>query len=133
MTPVKFLYKNTHTHTLNLLIDRTKTVLFPEGGGQPHDTGYIDNVKVYNVQREKIAHVHYTKEPIEVGKQVSLSVDWDRRWDHVQQHSGQHLLSAVMEQEPFNIETISWTLGEVPKVSNLHLTCWLKLKLPSIN
>lgn len=39
-------------------------------------------------------------------------MDWDRRWDHVQQHSGQHLLSAVMEKEPFNLGTVSWNLGE---------------------
>lgn len=89
----------------------TFIVLFPEGGGQPCDTGYIDNVKVYNVLREKLAHVHYTKEPVPVGP-VDVKLDWERRWDHVQQHSGQHLLSAVLEQPPFNIETVSWNLGE---------------------
>ncbi|CEP14634.1 hypothetical protein [Parasitella parasitica] len=87
------------------------TILFPEGGGQPCDTGYIDNVRVYNVQRQKLAHVHYTKEPVNVGP-VSLRLDWDRRWDCMQQHSGQHLLSAVLEQEPYNLETVSWSLGE---------------------
>ncbi|KAI7906143.1 Threonyl/alanyl tRNA synthetase [Cokeromyces recurvatus] len=88
------------------------TVLFPEGGGQPSDTGYIDNVKVHNVQRQKLAHVHYTKEPITQGADVEVKLDWERRWDHVQQHSGQHLLSAVLERSPFFIETISWNLGE---------------------
>ncbi|KAG2203251.1 hypothetical protein INT46_009165 [Mucor plumbeus] len=92
-------------------VELVDTILFPEGGGQPCDTGYIDNVKVYNVQRQKLAHVHYTKEPVSVGL-VSLRLDWSRRWDHMQQHSGQHLLSAVLEQEPYNIDTISWSLGE---------------------
>lgn len=55
-------------------------VLFPEGGGQPFDTGSIDNVKVYNVQRQRLAHVHYTKEPVPVGKTVTVKLDWDRRW-----------------------------------------------------
>lgn len=87
-------------------------VLFPEGGGQPADTGFIDDIQVYDVQRQKIAHVHYTKKPVQVGKEVTLTVDWKRRWDHVQQHSGQHLLSAVMEQAPYNIETVSWNMGE---------------------
>lgn len=86
--------------------------MFPEGGGQPCDTGYIDQVKVHNVQREKIAHVHFTKEPVEAGKTVELNVDWDRRWDHVQQHSGQHLLSAVLESEPYKWNTLAWSLGE---------------------
>ncbi|KAI9322926.1 hypothetical protein BX666DRAFT_647881 [Dichotomocladium elegans] len=87
------------------------TVLFPEGGGQPYDTGSIDGVQVFNVQRQGLEHVHYTKEPIPVGKEVLVKVDWDRRWDHMQQHSGQHLLSAVIEQEPYCLETGSWNLG----------------------
>ncbi|KAI9478213.1 MAG: Threonyl/alanyl tRNA synthetase [Benjaminiella poitrasii] len=106
------------------------TVLFPEGGGQPSDTGYIDNTKVYNVQRQMLAHIHYTKEPIVQGADVQVKLDWERRWDHMQQHSGQHLLSAVMEQSPFNIETISWNLGE--KRSYIELptnnpTCSIKI------
>ncbi|KAG2181189.1 hypothetical protein INT43_008771 [Umbelopsis isabellina] len=88
------------------------TVLFPEGGGQPFDTGYIDDVQVYNVQRRGLQHVHFTKQPIAVNKQVTLTVDWDRRFDHVQQHTGQHLLSAVLEQEPYKFETVGWNLGE---------------------
>ncbi|EIE91316.1 hypothetical protein G6F46_003539 [Rhizopus delemar] len=88
------------------------TVLFPEGGGQPCDTGLIDNVQVFLVERKGLSHVHYTKEPIEVGKTVHVQIDWDRRWDHVQQHSGQHLLSAVMEKEPYGLETVSWNLGK---------------------
>ncbi|KAI8973730.1 Threonyl/alanyl tRNA synthetase [Mycotypha africana] len=87
------------------------TILFPEGGGQPSDTGYIDNIKVHHVLREGLSHIHFTKDPVPVGP-VELKLDWDRRWDHVQQHSGQHLLSAVLEQPPYNIETISWNLGE---------------------
>jgi Ser-tRNA(Ala) deacylase AlaX len=85
--------------------------LFPEGGGQPCDTGFIDQVAVVNVQRHKLAHVHYTASPIAQGR-VDLKVDWSRRWDHMQQHSGQHLLSAVLEQPPYNMFTIGWNLGE---------------------
>ncbi|KAI7848328.1 Threonyl/alanyl tRNA synthetase [Circinella umbellata] len=87
------------------------TVLFPEGGGQPYDTGFIDDIQVYNVQRKKLEHIHYTKQPVPVGQQVLVKLDWERRFDHMQQHSGQHLLSAVLEQEPYFIETGSWNLG----------------------
>ncbi|KAI7875851.1 ThrRS/AlaRS common domain-containing protein [Lichtheimia hyalospora FSU 10163] len=87
------------------------TVLFPEGGGQPFDTGFIDDIPVHNVQRQGIEHVHYTKAPVAAGNQVTVKVNWDRRWDHMQQHSGQHLLSAVLEQEPFRVETGSWYMG----------------------
>lgn len=55
-------------------------VLFPEGGGQPFDTGYIDDIRVYNVQRQKLQHVHFTKEPVPVGKSVMVKLDWERRW-----------------------------------------------------
>ncbi|KAF7726491.1 hypothetical protein EC973_008726 [Apophysomyces ossiformis] len=87
------------------------TILFPEGGGQPSDTGFIDNVEVYDVQRRQLEHVHFTKEPVQVNKDVHVKLDWDRRWDHVQQHSGQHLLSAILEQEPFFFDTVSWYMG----------------------
>ncbi|ORZ00512.1 Threonyl/alanyl tRNA synthetase [Syncephalastrum racemosum] len=87
------------------------TVLFPEGGGQPFDTGRINEVQVYNVQREKLAHVHFTKAPVPVNQPVVVTLDWERRWDHMQQHTGQHLLSAVLEQEPFLYPTSSWNLG----------------------
>ncbi|KAI7872804.1 Threonyl/alanyl tRNA synthetase [Spinellus fusiger] len=87
------------------------TVIFPEGGGQPSDTGKIDSVQVYKVERKKLAHVHYTKEPVPAQQQVKVTVDWERRWDHVQQHSGQHLLSAVLEKEPYELPTVSWNLG----------------------
>ncbi|KAI8371688.1 Threonyl/alanyl tRNA synthetase [Radiomyces spectabilis] len=88
------------------------TILFPEGGGQPSDTGFIDDVPVVDVQRRQLQHVHFTKQPIQVSKEVTVKLDWQRRWDHVQQHSGQHLLSAVLEQEPYNLETVGWNLGE---------------------
>ncbi|KAI9494260.1 Threonyl/alanyl tRNA synthetase [Zychaea mexicana] len=87
------------------------TVLFPEGGGQPFDTGFIDDIQVYNVQRKKLEHIHYTKQPVPVGKQVLVKLDWERRWDHMQQHSGQHLLTAVLEQAPYSVDTGSWNLG----------------------
>ncbi|ORX43200.1 ThrRS/AlaRS common domain-containing protein [Hesseltinella vesiculosa] len=97
------------------------TVLFPEGGGQGADTGTINNVKVYDVQREKLAHVHYTKQPIEAGP-VKVKLDWDRRLDHMQQHSGQHLLSAILEQEPYNLKTVGWALKEKVAYVELNTT-----------
>ncbi|KAG2185308.1 hypothetical protein INT44_002098 [Umbelopsis vinacea] len=95
------------------------TILFPEGGGQPNDTGFIDDIKVHNVQRRGLQHIHFTKEPVTVDKEVTLKVDWERRFDHVQQHTGQHLLSAVLEQEPYKFETVGWNLGD--KISYVEL------------
>ncbi|CAB3220365.1 unnamed protein product [Arctia plantaginis] len=85
------------------------TILFPAGGGQPHDTGFLNNVEVVQVLRKGDEAIHFTKDPIKVGTAVEQKVNWDRRFDHMQQHSGQHLLSALLDKE--NIFTTSWWLG----------------------
>ena len=78
------------------------TVFFPEGGGQPFDTGVIEYndsaVKVVNCQRfgpgGKLV-LHYTAEPIPENASVILKVDETRRTDHMLHHSSQHLITAV--------------------------------------
>ncbi|KAJ8715901.1 hypothetical protein PYW08_013186 [Mythimna loreyi] len=86
------------------------TILFPAGGGQPHDIGRLNGTEVVQVLRKGSEAVHFTKEPLEVGSTVEQEVDWERRFDHMQQHSGQHLLSAILEKE-FQMATTSWWLG----------------------
>lgn len=86
------------------------TILFPAGGGQPHDVGRLNKTEVVQVLRKGDEALHFTKEPIEVGTVVEQEIDWDRRFDHMQQHSGQHLLSAILEKE-HNLPTTSWWLG----------------------
>jgi len=83
------------------------TVIFPTGGGQPNDTGFIDNVKVLDCQRRGLDCVHIVAELVEVGASVTVTLDWERRFDHMQQHSGQHLLSDVAEFM-FGWNTSSW-------------------------
>ncbi|XP_049874259.1 alanyl-tRNA editing protein Aarsd1 [Pectinophora gossypiella] len=86
------------------------TILFPAGGGQPHDLGWLNNVEVLQVLRKGDEALHFTKEPLEVGTVVAQKINWERRFDHMQQHSGQHLLSAILEKE-HNLPTTSWWLG----------------------
>uniref|UniRef100_A0A2A4JNL3 Threonyl/alanyl tRNA synthetase SAD domain-containing protein n=1 Tax=Heliothis virescens TaxID=7102 RepID=A0A2A4JNL3_HELVI len=86
------------------------TILFPAGGGQPHDLGWLNNTEVFQVLRKGEEALHFTKEPIEVGTPVEQKINWERRFDHMQQHSGQHLLSAILEKE-HNLPTTSWWLG----------------------
>eukprot|EP00041_Stephanoeca_diplocostata_P011842 m.196517 g.196517 ORF g.196517 m.196517 type:complete len:188 (+) comp18693_c0_seq5:189-752(+) len=64
------------------------TVLFPEGGGQPADFGTIGGIEVFDVQNKNGVPVHSTSAPLNVGDEVDVNVDWGRRWDHMQQHSG---------------------------------------------
>ena len=62
--------------------------------------------------------VHFIKENLEVGKEATGKIDWKRRWDHMQQHSGQHLITAIADNL-FGVKTTSWWLGEL--VSHLEL------------
>ena len=68
-------------------------------------------IGVLDVQRRGGVAVHTTDKPVPVGEVVNASVDWERRFDHMQQHTGQHLLSAIAEQEPYKLNTVSWNLG----------------------
>ncbi|GKU82856.1 alanine--tRNA ligase-related protein [Niallia sp. NCCP-28] len=87
-----------------------QTAFYPEGGGQPADTGTINGIRVQNVQitEGKIVHQLAAK-PIE--QQVDCALDWNVRFDHMQQHTGQHLLSAVLH-ELYSIPTVSFHLGK---------------------
>ncbi|KAH8291695.1 hypothetical protein KR018_006053 [Drosophila ironensis] len=88
------------------------TILFPEGGGQPCDYGTLDGCPVRNVTREGSTAVHFVESPksFEAGAEVSQLLDYPRRLDHMQQHSGQHLITALFDRE-FNYDTTSWSLG----------------------
>ena len=107
------------------------SVLFPEGGGQPADRGWlnvrkgdntIDQIRVADVQRAGDVCVIYAEGPVEVGSEVEAEVDWPRRLDHIQHHSGQHLLTAVVEAE-LGMPTVAWSLS--------HPTCYLQLGAPA--
>lgn len=79
-------------------VELDKTVLFPTGGGQPYDTGRIGGVSVLDVTEDGERVLHRTAEPIPVGCAVEVSVDWPRRFDHMQQHSGEHILSFAAKE-----------------------------------
>ena len=69
------------------------TILYPEGGGQPADRGTVDGQPIGDVQRVAGEIRHYLTTagaPLAAGP-VSVALDWPRRWDHMQQHSAQHL------------------------------------------
>ncbi len=85
------------------------TVFYPEGGGQPCDLGTINGVAVLDVQKRDGAIRHFVAATLGEGP-ASLQVDWDRRFDHMQQHTGQHLLTAVA-QDRFQWATTAFHLG----------------------
>jgi alanyl-tRNA synthetase len=74
-----------------------RTAFYPTSGGQPFDTGTLGGVAVVDVVDEGERVAHLLADPL-AGSRVSGAVDWDRRFDHMQQHTGQHLLSAVLHE-----------------------------------
>jgi alanyl-tRNA synthetase len=86
-----------------------RTAFYPSSGGQPHDTGRLGDARVVDVLDEGEAVVHVVDKPIEIGA-VQGIIDWDRRFDHMQQHTGQHVLSAVFHSK-FALPTVSFHLG----------------------
>ena len=91
-----------------VLLDRT--ALYPASGGQPDDRGRIGGAAVLEVVDEGEEIAHFVDQPVSVGR-VKAEIDWARRFDHMQQHTGQHLLSAVLQTQ-FGLETVSFHLGE---------------------
>ncbi|HWR23930.1 MAG TPA: DHHA1 domain-containing protein [Feifaniaceae bacterium] len=79
-------------------VELDKTVLFPTGGGQPHDTGFIGGIAVLDVTEDGERVLHRTAEAIPVGSTAEVSIDWPRRFDHMQQHSGEHILSFAAKE-----------------------------------
>ncbi|XP_043910601.1 alanyl-tRNA editing protein Aarsd1-like isoform X1 [Protopterus annectens] len=88
------------------------TVLFPEGGGQPDDRGSINDIPVLRVTRQGPDAIHFVEAPLEPGSEARLMVDWERRFDHMQQHTGQHLITALADLK-FGFRTTSWELGRL--------------------
>ncbi|MFL7794693.1 MAG: DHHA1 domain-containing protein [Anaerolineae bacterium] len=93
-----------------VVLDRT--AFYPASGGQPADQGALGGVAVVDVQvREDEAVVHILESPLpETGKEVEGEIDWTRRFDHMQQHTGQHILSAAFERL-LDVDTVGFHLG----------------------
>ncbi|MFC5589566.1 alanine--tRNA ligase-related protein [Sporosarcina soli] len=87
------------------------TAFYPEGGGQPSDRGTLNSVPVLNVEEVDGEIRHTLAEKIDNGVQVEGAIDWQRRFNHMQQHAGQHMLTAAFV-ELFELPTISFHLGK---------------------
>lgn len=103
-----------------LILDRT--IFYPEGGGQPCDLGTIGGCRVLSAAEEGglVIHTMEGAPGFAAGDQVHMALDPARRLDHCQQHSGQHLLSAILERE-YDIHTVGFHLGE--SYSTIDVTC----------
>ncbi len=100
-----------------LILD--KTCFYPESGGQPHDTGWINEVRVVAVVEEGEEVIHLLEKEV-AGDWVRGKIDWKRRFDHMQQHAGQHILSQSFF-ELLKGETLSFHLGELVSTVEINI------------
>lgn len=87
-----------------------KTAFYPEGGGQPSDTGHLNDANVLQVIDKDGQLLHIVDKPLE-SETVKGLINWSRRFDHMQQHTGQHILSECFEKL-LNGSTDSFHLGK---------------------
>jgi len=88
-----------------------QTAFYPTSGGQPYDTGRLGAARVIDVNDDDAGVIrHVTDSPLAEGARVHGLIDWPRRLDHMQQHTGQHVLSAAFDRL-FNVRTTSFHLG----------------------
>ena len=83
-------------HGYEIVLD--KTCFYPEGGGQPGDRGTLNDIPVTDTHEKDGVVLHYTEKPIAVGTEVVAKIDWNRRFDLTQQHSGEHMVSGVVHR-----------------------------------
>jgi alanyl-tRNA synthetase len=101
-----------------------RTAFYPTSGGQPHDTGVLDGRRVVDVVDEDARIAHVLDAPLTdsaPGRMVKGTVDWPRRFDHMQQHTGQHLLSAVLE-DLYGWKTVSVHFGDATSTLDVDAT-----------
>ncbi|MCL2544638.1 MAG: DHHA1 domain-containing protein [Clostridia bacterium] len=79
-------------------VELDRTVFYPTGGGQPCDLGALGAATVAEVTEQGGRVLHIVSTPLEPGEAVACGIDWGRRFDHMQQHSGEHLLSFAVKE-----------------------------------
>lgn len=87
-----------------------KTAFYPEGGGQPADWGYIGDASVSDVAEEDGVVYHVVDRPIPSSTRVEGEIDWTRRLDLMQHHSGEHIISGII-CEKYNCQNVGFHMG----------------------
>ena len=95
-------------HGYDVVLDRT--CFYPEGGGQPGDTGSLSGVRVTDTHERGDEIVHFCDAPLVVGETVEGAIDYDRRFSFMQLHSGEHILSGIVHRR-FGYENVGFHMG----------------------
>ena len=92
------------------LVTLDRTAFYPEGGGQPADHGVLDGAAVTDVHEKNGVILHNVDRAVEIGKTVAGAIDWNRRFDFMQQHSGEHICSGLI-CERFHCDNVGFHMG----------------------
>ncbi len=118
----KLFYEDSHMITFSAVVQACekvgdyyeavldRTAFFPEGGGQYADTGVIDGVKVLDAQEKEGVIYHKVEAPLQVGKTVQGTIDWEERFSKMQQHSGEHIVSGLVHAT-FGYDNVGFHMG----------------------
>jgi alanyl-tRNA synthetase len=107
------------------LITLDRTAFYPEGGGQPADTGVLGGVQVLDVHEKEGIITHTCAAPLEIGASVEGQINWQRRFDHMQQHSGEHIVSGMICAR-FHCDNVGFHLGS--DVTTIDFNCDMTLE-----
>ena len=92
------------------IVTLDRTAFYPEGGGQPADHGTLNGVSVSDVHEKDGVVLHICAAPLAVGAEVHGQINWARRFDHMQQHSGEHIVSGML-CEAFHCDNVGFHMG----------------------
>ena len=87
------------------------TIFYPEGGGQPCDKGTIQGITVLDVQRKEDQIIHILKQPLPLGEKVHCVIDWEHRYDLMQNHTGEHIFSGLVKKL-YGYSNVGFHMGE---------------------
>ena len=123
----KLFYKDAYQKTFEATVTECKegkngyeiildqTAFYPEGGGQPGDIGYLQTegqkVEVTDTHEKDGEILHFCGQPLEKGSKVTGSIDWERRFDLMQNHSGEHIVSGLVHHK-FGYNNVGFHMGK---------------------
>lgn len=94
---------------IKIILDNT--AFYPEGGGQPSDTGFIDNVRVLKVEEKENEIYHIVDKKINVGKKVFCKINFEERFQNMQNHTAEHIVSGIICKK-YNTSNVGFHIGK---------------------
>ena len=122
MDTVKLYYESAYTQDFTAVVQSCeavkngfavildRTAFYPEGGGQPADHGTLGEARVLDVHEKDGVVTHLCDRALSVGAEVGGRIDWARRFDHMQQHSGEHIISGLL-CSTFHCDNVGFHMG----------------------